>query len=363
MPSATPTEPTAHATKPSLAGWRFLVFVLLAVTLPAMVPGPRESVVDTRDKKQAILTLETERIAQENPEMIVIGDSMVPCRVDAQQLGTQLGKRVSLLSSPGSASAAWFLLFKNIAARHQPTPSTVVFFFRDTYFHQPTYRTDGQRGETVNNLKTPREPEFDLVVLGKQGPGNTLIQETKHLLDGLWQIDAYHDQASRRVREIALDISTIGAEHTGKTAKQLETIDRYFNRERNLRDDLANDLGDLNAPENLDSGGPVWDISPTASFLPHIERLASELRIKLIFYRVKQRYHTEPGAVDSTEVAKYMQEMADWRRARGHGWADESKDNDIGADDFTNGDHIKVESLERATTGVARRIQAAQEAR
>jgi hypothetical protein len=330
------------------------VFILLAVGLPALIPFSNET--RAQSARDAIsVPDEIARLNGEKPELVIIGDSMVPCRVDREILGRELGRPVSLLAFNGSATASWFLLFKNVVLAMESPPRTVVFFFRDTYFHLPRYRTTGQRAALIESLSLGAEPELESVLAGAPAGGNPILNGANDILDAAWRVDGYRDKATEEVGDIAM-----GWSNFGMSKDQFRAYMNVIFSIENLRHDLAGDAADMAEDISYDDlDQPQWSTSPTAGFLPHLEKVAAEKNIRLVFYRVKQRDHTRNDwqAPEATRV--YMEQFRAWAAERGHGFADESLDPEIVFEHFADGDHTREEDRPFISTRVAKAIGAA----
>lgn len=330
------------------------VFVILAIGLPALVPY--RGTDKARSARDAVsVPAEIERLEREKPSLVIIGDSMVPCRVDREVLARELGCPVSLLAFNGSATAGWFLLFKNVVCAMENPPKTVVFFFRDTYFHLPRYRTTGQRAALLESLSLGAEPELESVLAGAPAGGNTILNAANDLLDATWRVDGYRDLASGEIVNTAMGWSNFGMSKDHFRAY----MDIVFSI-GNLRPDLAGDATELDEDVAYDElPQPVWSDAPVASFLPHLERLATEKNIHLVFYRVKRRDHTGEQWRDPEALTTYLGHFAQWAARGGHGFADESADPEIRFEHFADGDHTRDEDRPFVSQRVAVGLRAA----
>ncbi|MFP6874101.1 MAG: hypothetical protein VCA55_11395 [Verrucomicrobiales bacterium] len=76
-------------------------------------------------------------LRSENPQILLIGNSMLYSRIDIDELERLSGKRVGFLAKGGSASACWYLYLKNIVAPSGVQPEQVIIFFRDRVYLLP----------------------------------------------------------------------------------------------------------------------------------------------------------------------------------------------------------------------------------
>jgi len=315
------------------------LFGLIAAGAPALIPH-NEPIDELGSDDDISLKNEQDRLQSEQPNLILIGDSMLPCRVNPQQLTTTLNRKVSLLYRNGSATAAWFLMFKNIVCSLPNPPSHVAFFFRDHYFHIPRLRIDGDRATLIRSLSIGRELEFESVITGSQAAKRPIIDHTSRLLDHSYAIDGYSNEAHNRLRKLAFNLTSFGTD--GKSRR--EHMDRIFSI-NNLRHDLNDDLNDLDGTGTDDiNDNAAFSTNPSTSFLPHLDSLAKNNNIQLIFHRVRRRRHTRPGYRDDPALAKYINAFRQWTADHNHLFTDESGDTSLGAGLFADGDHVAQEA-------------------
>src|SRR5512139_3672477 len=71
-------------------------------------------------------------IQRQNPQVVLLGDSMLTKGVDLQRFQERSGVPTYKLDIPGSSSALWYLVLKSNIVPANPAPRTVVILFRDT---------------------------------------------------------------------------------------------------------------------------------------------------------------------------------------------------------------------------------------
>lgn len=332
---------------------QFAVFVLLGAGIPALFAyKPTQEVKSSRDAIS--ITDERDRLEREAPDIVIIGDSMVPCRVDKDILARELGKKVSLLTFDGSASASWFLLFKNIVCAMEKPPQLTVFFFRDTYFHMPRYRTTGQRLALLESVSVGAEPELKAVLTGDAKAGNPILNTAEDVLDSAWRIDGYRDSAAEYIRRKSRMLTRIANNPHARQAY----MDEVFAL-KNLRSDLANDIAEAgDGREHAGEEFPLWSDNPALTILPAIQARADEHGIDLMFYRVKQQRHAT-GVKDDAELIAYLTGFKSWTARHGSHFADESTDPEILEKHFADGDHTSEEARPFLSTRVGAIMKAA----
>ncbi len=93
-----------------------------------------------------------EFIVNNHANLVLLGDSVVVTSVDESQLARLTGQNTLNLGIPGSASAEWYLMLKNIIAKSPRKPHYVVVVFRDTILTAPSYRVNGKYFTMVDEV-------------------------------------------------------------------------------------------------------------------------------------------------------------------------------------------------------------------
>src|SRR5215216_814931 len=91
---------------------------------------------DIRDKYRHMLN-------EEDPQILVMGDSVTGTNVDKNLISKGLGKRVSVISEDGAGSALLYLILKNNIANTDSKPDTMIILFRDTVLTSTAFRVHG----------------------------------------------------------------------------------------------------------------------------------------------------------------------------------------------------------------------------
>ena len=94
------------------------------------------------------------------PDCVLLGDSMLHSRIDPARLNEIADRRCAVLGYPGTASAVWFLVLKNIIGSLSPPPRWTIIFFRDRQLTRPAMRTEGRYRERLEQFMLGRESEF-----------------------------------------------------------------------------------------------------------------------------------------------------------------------------------------------------------
>ena len=103
----------------------------------------------------------TRVLNEEQPQVFLLGDSMLDPAVDGKAVEEALGKKTYAISLPGTASTIWYVMIKNNIMVAEHKPETLVIFFRDSMMTVPGYRVTGRYFEGPVGFKGEkyRDPE------------------------------------------------------------------------------------------------------------------------------------------------------------------------------------------------------------
>jgi hypothetical protein len=268
---------------------------------------------DVRDKYRHILN-------EEDPQILVLGDSIVETNVDKHWLAEGSGKRVSIISEGGAGSALLYLILKNNIANADSKPDTMIVLFRDTVLTSTAFRVHGNFLAMIDEFAgTDDELVLQLAIRDRMNPLEKLAE-------------AYFPPYWARSNLQAILISRVLYLPTRLLLNcNLECSDEAMNRvfgNQNFDPDQFNraiNLAEnfLYTDENLDFENQI-----DRSFLPEIIRLCKENNIKLILVRTKtlrfSRENPEPPALN-----EYMNDLNSYVRR-----------NDIPLIDFAHSDRL-----------------------
>ena len=91
---------------------------------------------------------EVARIEAVRPDILLIGNSYLAAAVEPDGLSRKTGRRCMILKRPGSASACWYLMLKNVLLPARHVPQAVVIYFRDNELTLPAFHTGGRARAT-----------------------------------------------------------------------------------------------------------------------------------------------------------------------------------------------------------------------
>lgn len=146
--------------QPSLSKFILLLSIIMVISsiiLPRRYdmefprePGPALDAKVRRNYMDALI--------EQEPEIILMGDSTLVLGVDADLLAQQTDRSVYSIGIPGSASALWYLLLKNSIAESSYKPKYLLVVFRDTILTAPGYRVHGSYFDLVDEYARRNEP-------------------------------------------------------------------------------------------------------------------------------------------------------------------------------------------------------------
>lgn len=303
---------------------QFLAAAIVALALPAWLCRlwNTDEGLEGADKGYDVARTIAE-LEKEDPDWVLIGNSMLYTRLSEDRLRAVSGIQASLLARGRSQSAMWWLCVKNVLLRSKVRPEVITVFFRDTDLTWADFRVDGGNEWAIEDLKDDPEPEWEMV-LGRRAAaaGDGLADRLSASLQELFPAEKLRTVAQRQVQERAFRATRLGTK-ANSSVRRAELNDRFSLA--HLRSDLGLDAAPRTSDqwaevtkvgdETIDAGfyedGPFdFDASPEASFLPHLVALAKANQIKLHFHRVKRRpasNHTRP---DGPRLVAYMKDCA-----------------------------------------------------
>ena len=226
-----------------------------------------------------------ERLESEQPDVVLLGSSIVGTAVNAE-LFESIVKRPTLdLTIPGGMSATWYLLMKNVITKVDPPPKMVVLGFRMVYLTVPEFRAGGRYTHIIDRYVDGPEP---------------LLNRRAYLHD-LNAIDVfvrrYWSPYQKRddIKEGAEDwaVRTAGSALLGRDESEMRAaVATVFAEER--MDPTKVSVAQLEAEQVDNTQYFAFESEKDRSFLPEIVRIAKENGIELVLVRMRTRYDAEP---------------------------------------------------------------------
>ena len=307
--------------------------------------------VERKDESEKPLEFDRERMdrLQNDPsEVVLIGNSMVYCRLNTHSLPDLLAPlSVEMVTEGGTRSLQWFLWFKNYVAQVKPTPKVVIIFYRDYDFGRVDFRVAGTYLDTIRRSMRKGDEKYLWIARGQsqiRGPAGWL-EET-------FGEHPQNTKKRKRVEDAAMDVAAL----TGSLPEP--EVRQYVKGVFGI-DKLRADVQDAGASENDNLKGIACQFTADddKNYLSHFDQVAREHGIKLVFYRVRRRPDDTNTVHQTAALADYTRDFRKWVEVRGHAWVDETDDARISLPMFRDGDHLFKESYDHYTEMFVERIR------
>jgi hypothetical protein len=235
-------------------------------------PAPLGPQFEPDIKKEHLREME-----ESQPDLVLIGDSVLYEGIDPILLTDQLGLESYAITAPGSGTAAWYLLIKNIVIESAYRPKYIVIPFRNTMLTVPQYRTTGRYFELLDDFAGKNEPLVaQLAFINQMNPLARFAEQYIPIYSARLELRNDLDNFVRYTPASVLGCSRDCTD---------EAVSSIFGREVDpmaLNQMMEDAAKTLYAPEEMDFKGQVG-----TSFLPHMIQLAKKNQIDLIFVRTK----------------------------------------------------------------------------
>ncbi|QDV04677.1 hypothetical protein Poly30_01700 [Planctomycetes bacterium Poly30] len=340
------SEPAGSATARVLAGLAGAVIVVAGATFAA---GPPRKELITHDDALPYRTDRKGRtdtpfeilLAEQKPEVVVVGSSIVACAFDEAAFEKQIGMEALDLTVAGSMSATWYLVIKNRIAAANPPPKYCILGFRDTYLTVPEYRADGGYKQIVDRYVDGPEPLLDrLAYLSDLGPLEYTLRrywapaqrksEIVERVEGFVKADATGFLLGHSPDEMRAAVDVVFADDRKQPSKLTKKQRRAAKLAMGNYFDFESEL-----PE---------------SFLPEMVRICREAGIQLVLMRMRPRRNAEfpddrshfPTAL-KVDLPRYERALEAYLASESVPLLDFSEDDRIPFEWFANGDHLNRE--------------------
>ena len=345
-PAAGSTARAAGCAKP----WRHTAAGLLGASLVAVAvtvaAGPPRSELITHDDALPYRTDRRGRtdtpfevlLEAQEPEIVVVGSSVVACAFDEKAFEELVGMEALDLTVAGSMSAIWYLVIKNRVATAATPPKYCILGFRDTYLTVPEYRAEGGYKQVVDRYVDGPEPILDRrAYLADIGPIEYFFRKR-------WA--PMQRKAEVREGTEAWAKAKLTGRLLGRTPDEMgQAIDIVFASDRKIPSKLTKKE---RRAEKLSRGNYFdFEAEMPGSFLPEIVTICREAGIQLVLMRMRMRRNAEypddrskfPAAL-RVELPKYEKALAAYLEAESIPLIDFSEDKRIPFEWFANGDHL-----------------------
>jgi len=255
-------------------------------------PGPA---FDNQVRKLYISKLENDE-----PDMVMLGDSTLLDGVDPDRLSELTGIKVSSFDAPGSASAFWYLVLKNNIVEAEHKPKYVLILFRDTILTAPGYRVHGSYFVQLDEFARRNEP-----VLLEQAYLN-LMNPLEKFAEGTFPLYAARVQIRRETDAMIRYSLTswLGCNKECNDNSMYEVFTSADLEPGQLQSAIAAAEGYLYTDRQLDFERQIDN-----SFLPEMIHLTQENNIQLVLVRLKTLI---TGEQDPQAIERYVGDLSEY---------------------------------------------------
>ena len=322
----------------------FAMFVVIVLGIPAVLRwgGLAKLPFD----ETPVHALERSR-----PECVFIGDSMLRSRIDRERLKEIADCRCESLAYPGTGSAVWYLITKNVVGALVHPPRYVVILFRDRQMTLPALRTEGRYRNGLEAFMPAPDLEFEKVVERANGNHVPIFQR---LLRTIYPLQKYRIECQESLQEKALKMAARGAQKSLVRERLAEIFGvKNLRHVRGSQDSMESDEGARVNGDNQSFGDAVEN-----SFLPMTLKVAESRNIQLVFFRVKSRpshgLNVEP---DRPGLREYIRDLGAYLENHGAIFVDESQAAEITEAFYGEGDHVADKMMRPYTELFWRRLR------
>jgi DltD protein len=238
---------------------------------------------------------------EEQPDVLFLGDSMPGTGVDEKFVAEQLGKKVLMVSLPGTASTIWYLIIKNNIVHASHKPKYLVIFFRESMMTVPGYRVTGRYFALVDEFASPKDTLLiERAYFNQMTPLERFMEAYVPLYGSRWTIRESLDYYIRySLGGVLLNCKPVCMDQGMEVVFKQNNLDLTFLSDAiNAADDYLYTRDALNFQEQIGK-----------SFLPEIMRLCKENNIQLILVRMPILRFYDVGTQPS-ELDRYIQDMS-----------------------------------------------------
>ncbi len=270
-----------------------------------------------------------------DPEIVVLGNSVVGNGVDPAALADSLGVRVGTAWRDGAGSAWWYLVLKNRLL--VDPPSTVVLVFTDHLLSAPRYRVDGPwRPALLEHVAGP-EPELWQRAFSAHPAASPGARLEARLGQWTWRARErirFLNQESRRLAQFKVNETLKAAVAGGLGLEGPDTLDHAMRTTFSVttRHRASKSLWMSGVASPLD-----LDIS--ASFLPLLVAETQEAGVRLVLVRHKRRRDVVPGQQPAA-LEQHLESLWRWLDDHHVTWVDFTLDPRLTEAHFVDNVHL-----------------------
>jgi hypothetical protein len=282
-------------------------------------------------------------INENQPQIVLVGDSTLALGMDPQALALQTGKSVYSIGIPGSASALWYLVIKNTIAETTHKPELVLVVFRDSILTAPGYRVHGSYFELLDEHARRNEPVLvEKAFINLMNPLELAAEKYFPLYVFRSDIRKHIDSS---IRYFAPPFVNCDGPCTDRALGELfQGADMEPGA---LVDAVGSAESLLYTPEQLDFASLV-DIS----LLPDMIEISKEKGFNLMFVRIK----VESGIDNSPALDNYLNNLKHYLNEQNVHLLDLGDDPRFTSDLFRDSIHLNEQGRELFTKLVAEEL-------
>jgi hypothetical protein len=315
----------------------FLILLVTLVLLSALIvtrgwaafPGQPNPRFDAK-----IDMTHLDEIAAEQPQIILLGDSMVGENVDTPALSESLERSIYTISYPATASTMWYLSIKNNIVISPHKPKALVILFRDTVLTAPEYRADGKYIKVLDVLAgSDEELLIQLAYINHMNPLEKIAKQYFPLYEFGFRA---RDKAEAFIRFLPTRF-LLGCGNRCVDQALLDIFNFHTMAAPTANDPVAQSESILYTSRALDFHRQVDN-----SLLPEIIRLCRANGIQLILVRGKTISFV--GIPEPAGLRGYMLDLEEYLAQNGVLFADLETDSRLGTADYLDRFHVLPEA-------------------
>jgi len=275
-----------------------------------------------------------ELLDREQPQILVLGDSVIDTNVDANLMASQLGKPVSAISEPGAGSALLYLVLKNNIATAESKPDILIIVFRDTVLTSPGFRVHGSFFEVMDEYGGDEDDfALQLAIRDRMSPFEKLAEAYFPPYWGRWDLRAL---IVSRLINLPERVLFRCSQECYEEAMQSVFGNQNFETDQ-LNETINSAENFLYTDENLD-----FEAQIDQSFLPEIIRISRENNIKLVLVRTKiLRFSNE--SPEPAALTNYMSDLRAYAQSQDIILIDFAHDDRLTADLYKDIHHLNLD--------------------
>ena len=318
----------------------FLLFTTLVtlfiLTLPFGLPGDIQLVHRIHSEKKEAVVNERfvdnliEKIDRNNPEVVLIGDSMLGEAVDADVLSKKTGVNCLKIWMGGSGTAWHYLVVKNILPKCKIKPKYIGIFFRDNHLTLPQHKTTGKHKHSIDNLTDANEPILDEFAYHNQMSFIELFFK-KHIpvVNKNEMIKSKIDDFIKsEISKHYFNSDKLSFDNFISSKFAISTMDKKLFNDRQIADEYSQDL----YREDM-------EFHPEKSFLPYMIKYSEAIGSNIFFVRVKRKRDLVNGR-EPENLLRYMNKLRSYFKGNNIKYIDYSHNESIVESHFGQGDHL-----------------------